>query len=66
MIPWDVRNSQALALPDLPSMRKLMLSVTARNILLADNKAQSFESVLSAQAVRCTLRVNQLASDAIP
>ncbi len=43
MIPWDVKNSQALALPELPSMRKLMLSVTACNILPADSKDQFFE-----------------------
>ena len=42
MTPWDVRNSQALALPDLPSMRKLMLSITACNILPVDSKDQLF------------------------
>jgi hypothetical protein len=46
MIPWDVKNSQALAWLDLPSMWKLMLSVTDCNILPADSKDQYFEFVL--------------------
>jgi hypothetical protein len=46
MIPWDVKNSQALALPDLPSIRKLMLSIAGGNIVAVDKKDQRYVGFL--------------------